>query len=166
MKGYKTSYCTIPGRKNFLIFLHLLFFPWCVESLVTESGTGNLGHLGSFPSAALISWMSLASPFFACILGLSSAECGRAVSLPVFLSQAWTLRINCYRLPDTKRSFPVSFPTVQSCPSNCMPASSNSSWSLRWWRQKSHASEPNLHLQSLEVGSSLALGTNSSFAED
>lgn len=62
-KGNKTSHCTIPGRKNFLIFLYLLFFPWCVESLVTESGTGNLGHLGSFPSAALIPWMSLASPF-------------------------------------------------------------------------------------------------------
>lgn len=91
-------------------------------------------------------------------------------SFLVFSAWAWTWAAKTVSLSstllDTKWSFPTSSPTVQSYSRDQIPASSNSAWNLCWSRQKSCASEPDLYLQSLEVGSLWAPGPNSSLAED
>lgn len=145
----------------FLLLKFSTFFPLCGRSCNRVSGWG-LKTSGFTP---ICNTDAFDKSLFVCILGSYSAEGGWAVNLAAFLSWTWTpweMTVSHYELYITWHQTAFSLLFTR----NCTPARSNSSQTSRWSKQKSHASQPKLYLQPPELGSSLALATNSLLIED
>lgn len=146
-------------KKNHFLTSVLLI---CVESLVTESADGNLEHLGSFPPVTPTSYLCQVpfcwpSGFLPCRRWLGSKP-----SSPLVLGLNSKKRLyltKSYTSPNTKWPFP-------SLHQGVILSQGLYSSTPCWSRQKSCASQPELYLQPLKVGSFLALGTNSLLVED